>query len=257
MESAIYEGLIRHDRHLPVKNGFQYRMFMVYLDLAELDTVFKWNPFWSVERYNLASFLRRDHMAGSKAPLDEAVRALVKDRLGTSPKGPIRLLTHLRYFGHCFNPVSFYYCFDEAGRRVETVVAEINNTPWHEQHCYVLGQGDNEGNGLWRRHCFPKSFHVSPFMDMEIDYDWRFREPGQTLRVHMSNFKEGRALFDAHLSLERAPITNGKLTSLLVRYPVMTIKVVAAIYWQALKLKRKKVPFFPHPQKFRGHLEEV
>lgn len=257
MQSAIYEGRIRHRRHHPVENAFEYELFMVYLDLDELDTVFRGNPLWSVDRWNAACFLRRDHLGGGDAPLAPAIRELVEERTGTRPTGPIRLLTHLRYFGHCFNPVSFYYCFDPSGSHVETVVAEINNTPWGEQHCYVLGENDNEGEGDWKRHRFSKSFHVSPFMGMDIDYDWRFSKPDQRLQVHMINFEKDRALFDATLSLERKAVTPWKLTSVLARYPLMTLKVVAAIYWQAWKLKRKKTPFFPHPEKLNGQMEKV
>jgi DUF1365 family protein len=257
MESAIYEGTVRHRRYSPVKNAFQYGLFMMYLDLGELGHVFQRHPFWSAGRFNLACFLRRDHMHGREGKLDEAVRGLVEERTGNRPEGPIRILTHLRYFGHCFNPVSFYYCFDPSGARVETVVAEINNTPWKEQHCYVLDGTLDEGKDDWKRFRFPKSFHVSPFMGMEIDYDWRFRDPGERVQVHMINCEKGNTLFDATLSLERTPISRWNLTRVLAQYPVMTVKVVAAIYWQALKLKRKKAPFFPHPKKIKGQLEKV
>lgn len=257
MESAIYRGRVRHRRQHPVNNTFQYKLFMMYLDLEELPTVFHGHPLWSVDRFNLACLLRRDHLGGRGTPLEEAVRDLVKERTGLRPSGPIRLLTHLRYFGHCFNPVSFYFCYDRSGSRLETIVAEINNIPWKEQHCYVLGDRENEGKDPWKRYRFPKAFHVSPFMDMEIDYDWRFRAPDQRIQVHMINYEHGKVLFDATLSLERTPITGRSLTTVLARYPIMTLKVVAAIYWQALKLKLKKTPFFPHPDKIEGPLEKV
>ncbi len=175
---------------------------------------------------------------------------LVEDQLGSRPNGPIRLLAHLKYFGHCFNPASFYYCYDPADTRVETIVVEIHNTPWRERHCYVLGAEQNEHPVKhWRRHQMAKSFHVSPFIDMDIHYDWRFREPGDSLRVHMIDYQGEEKLFDASLALYRREITRSSLTRVLLRYPMMTGKVIAMIYWQALRLILKRTPFFSHPKK--------
>jgi hypothetical protein len=175
---------------------------------------------------------------------------LVEDRLGSRPRGPIRLLTHLRYFGHCFNPASFYYCYDPADAEVETIVVEIHNTPWRERHCYVLGAAQNEHLlKSWRRHQFAKSFHVSPFIDMDLHYDWRFRVPRDSLQVHMINYEQGDRLFDASLALRRREISRASLTAVLLRYPMMTGKVIAMIYWQALRLTIKRTPFYSHPQK--------
>jgi DUF1365 family protein len=229
---------------------FQYRLFFMFLDLSELPTLFDIHPLWSYERFNLACFRRRDHFGNPMIPLDQAVRDLVEDRLGRRPTGPIRLLTHLRYFGHCFNPASFYYCYDPADRKIETIVVEIHNTPWAERHCYVLGTGQNEHPiEHWRRHQFKKAFHVSPFIDMNIHYDWRFREPDESLRVHMIDYQDGEKLFDASLKLHRRKITRSSMTRVLMRYPVMTGKVITMIYWQALRLMLKRTPVFTHPKK--------
>jgi DUF1365 family protein len=235
---------------------FQYRLFFMFLDLAELPALFDIHPLWSYERFNIACFRRRDHFGDPKIPLDQAVRDLVEDRLGSRPNGSIRLLTHLRYLGHCFNPASFYYCYDSADSTVETVVVEIHNTPWQERHCYVLGAEQNEHPiKYWRRHQLAKSFHVSPFIDMDIHYDWRFREPGDSLQVHMIDYQGGGKLFDASLKLYRREITRRSLTRMLVRYPMMTGKVIAMIYWQALRLILKRTPFFSHPQKRKSIVE--
>ena len=248
--SCIYEGHIRHRRFHPVENSFRYRVFFMYLDLAELPTLFEGRRFWSADRVNLAYFRRRDHLGDLRVPLDTAARNLVEERLGRRPAGPIRLLTHLRYFGYCFNPVSFYYCYDEAVGRLETIIAEIHNTPWLEEYCYVLGEERNE-HPLpgWKRFGFPKAFHVSPFMDMDISCDWRFREPGERLNVHMVNIEKGLRLFDASLNLARREITPPALTRVLLAYPPMTLKVTAMIYWQAFRLLKKGAPFFVHPAK--------
>lgn len=250
MKSGIYEGTIRHRRFLPVGNQFVYRLFMMYLDLAELPELFKPYRFWSNEKRSIATFHRRDHLGDPNIPLAQAVRDLVTDRLGRRPSGPIRMLTHLRYFGYCFNPVSFYYCFDPADTRVETIIVEIHNTPWLEEFPYVLGDPMNiHRNAEWHRFQFDKAFHVSPFMGMDIAYDWRFRVPGQRLNVHMVNYHNGEKLFDASLALERREISSASLNRVLMRYPLMTAKVTALIYWQALRLHLKNVPFYTHPAK--------
>jgi DUF1365 family protein len=251
MHSAIYEGRVRHRRFTPVENSFQYRLFLVYLDLAELDEVFQGRWLWSTRRLNVAYLRRRDHLGDPAVSIDQAVRDLVEEQLGARPAGPIRLLTHLRYWGHCFNPVSFYYCYDPEGERVETILAEVSNTPWHERHCYVLGRDLDEGAGKWHRYRFRKDFHVSPFMDMTVDYDWRFKEPGDTINVHMIDLDQGTGerIFDATLGLERRPITAGTLARVLVAYPLMTVKVVTLIHWQALRLWRKGATFYVHPSK--------
>ena len=221
----------------------------MFLDLAELPTLFDIHPLWSYEGFNFASFRRRDHFGEPMIPLDQAIGDLVEDRLGRRPGGPIRLLTHLRYFGHCFNPASFYYCYNSADTGVETIVVEIHNTPWRERHCYVLGADQNEHPvKYWRRHQFAKAFHVSPFIDMDIRYDWRFREPQESLQVHMIDYQDGEKLFDASLALQRRAINRSSLNGVLMRYPVMTGKVITLIYWQALRLMLKRTPFFSHPK---------
>jgi hypothetical protein len=250
LASCIYEGFIRHRRFLPVANAFRYRLFLVYLDLSELERVFALHPLWSCGRPNIAWLRRRDHFGDPCIPLEQAVRDLVRTRTGRRPAGPIRMLCHMRYFGHCFNPASFFYCWDPSDTRVETIIVEIHNTPWGEVHTYVLDRAQNQHPvAAWHRHRLAKEFHVSPFIDMDIRYDWRFREPGDELKVHMIDYQKGARLFDASLALRRTQITSGSLTRVLVQYPLMTVKVVGMIYWQALQLKRKGAPVFAHPSK--------
>lgn len=249
MHSALYVGRVRHRRVSPQPHSFRYGLFMVYLDLSELDQVFAGRWLWSTKRAALARFCRSDYLGDASVPLDEAVRQRVTEVTGQRPTGPIRMLTHLRYFGHVFNPVTFYYVHDAADTRVETIVAEITNTPWKERHSYVLPQRADTAHPDVHRHAFEKDFHVSPFMPMAQSYDWRFSTPRETLSVHMENLERGGKVFDATLALERRPITGLNLARALAQFPLMTVKVVAAIHWQALKLWLKRTPFYTHPSK--------
>ncbi|MGB5347578.1 MAG: DUF1365 domain-containing protein [Woeseia sp.] len=249
MDSCIFEGQVRHTRRVPARHRFSYRVFMMYLDLDELPSLFERRWLWSVRRAALARFRREDHLGDPAVPLKQAVRQLVQQHTGRSPSGPIRLLTHLRYFGYGFNPVSFYYCFDHTGENLETIVAEVNNTPWGERYCYVLPADKSLGRGAALRFQPAKMMHVSPFMAMDIDYDWSFLPPDDRLRVFMANNKDGERLFDASLALRRRELTGAALARVLVQYPLMTMRIITAIHWQALKLWLKRVPLYAHPAK--------
>jgi hypothetical protein len=257
MHSALYTGLLRHRRFAPRQHEFSYRLFMVYVDLAELNEVFRGRWLWSTARPAVAWLRRGDYLGDASMSIDTAVRERIAAQAGTRPKGPIRMLTHLRYFGVSFNPVTFYYCYDAAGTSVEFIVAEITNTPWGERHAYVLSDRLREPHACFLRYRFGKSFHVSPFMPMDLSYDWRFSLPGERLTVHMQNFDGGSKLFDATLDLARREIGGAALAEALLRFPCMSASVVGAIYWQALRLSLKRIPFHPHPPRKFDHAGHI
>ena len=249
MHSCFYEGQVSHRRYTPGQHAFNYRLFYLYLDLDELEQVFHKRWFWSTQKPSLAWFRESDHILEKGQSLKQTIYSLVEKQTGKSPQGPVRLLTHLRYFGYIFNPVSFYYCFDKNDTRVETIVAEVNNTPWGERHLYVLPGEDNLSNTNTMKFRRNKEFHVSPFMPMDMNYDWLFTRPEKKLGVHMENYQADIKIFDATLGLVRKPINGKTCAGMLIRYPFMTAKVIMAIYWQALRLLLKKVPVFDHPDK--------
>lgn len=263
--SAVYEGWVRHRRFEPVEHEFRYRLFLMYLDLDELPEVLDPYPLFSARRAAPARFRRADFMGDPARPLADCARDAVA-ATGARPAGPVRLLTGLRYLGHCFNPVSFYYCFDGAGERVEAVVADVQNIPWGERHPYVLARGARRGTVLSDE--FEKSLHVSPLMGMDQTYSFRASEPGERLAVHIESrprsaeFARDRDIggpartrdagaartFDATLSLRRRPLSQRTMATILARYPAMSLQVVAKIYLQALRLRLKGAPWHPHPE---------
>ncbi|MDE2245759.1 MAG: DUF1365 domain-containing protein [Xanthomonadaceae bacterium] len=250
--SAIYEGWVRHRRFAPHAHAFRYRVAMLYLDLAEIDRVFAGRWLWSAHTRNLARFRRDDYLGPPDLPLDEAVRRRVEAATGLRPRGPIRLLTQLRYLGHNFNPVSFYYCYAEDGCTLQAIVAEITNTPWKQRHAYVLPVCAAQAHGRARTWRFAKAFHVSPFMPMDRDYVWRFTAPASDLFVHMDVLKGSAREFDATLTLRRRPLDGRGLARVLLRYPAMTLKIVAAIHWQALLIFLRRNPVYDHPDTPKG-----
>lgn len=238
---AIYEGTIRHRRFAPRPHFFCHRLALLYVDLDHIDELLGGRL--SSPRPGLIRYRRSDYLGDPSTPLADAVRTLVHERTGFQPSGPIWLLANLRTFGHCFNPVSFYFCYDRQ-HRLQAMAAEVTNTPWKQRHVYVLR---HQGASSVVRGELPKQLHVSPFMAMQQRYSLRVASPGSTLSIHIESTDPGRVVFDATLSMRRAPLTRARLRRLCARYPAATLRVLALIYAHGAVLKLKGVPVHARP----------
>jgi DUF1365 family protein len=245
--SAIYEGTVRHRRFGSARdNSFTTGVALAYIDLGELPGLLG-GRLVGGRGPKLVQFRRSDYLGDPRTPLDQSVRELVEERTGRRPAGPIRMLTHLRSFGHCFNPVSFYYCLDATGERLDAVVAEVTNTPWGERHAYALWR-DTDSHGPVLTGDSEKVLHVSPFMGMDHRYEWSVAPPADTLSLHIESRRGGRRAFDATLALKRRPLNRRSLAGITARYPAATARVLALIYAHALRLKLKGARVHPHPR---------
>ncbi|UTA48637.1 DUF1365 domain-containing protein [Simiduia sp. 21SJ11W-1] len=255
LASGIYSGRLMHARWAPKAHQFQYKVFMAYLDLDELDALCARSPFWSCTRAALFWIRRQDYFGDPAISLKQAVHNKVHAALGFRPMGPVRMLTNPRCFGVRMNPITVFYVFDKKGEQLEAVLAEVTNTPWDKRHVYVL---DYRAAAVNQWVTFGKELHVSPFMPLSQYYRWKTHLPGDDVRILLQNFAVGEAqpeevartrkVFEAQLALVREPATSRVLNSLVLRFPWMTLKVAAAIYWQALKLWLKGAKFYSYQE---------
>jgi uncharacterized protein len=241
--SAIYTGTIRHRRVAPAKS-FSHPLTLAYVDLAELPSLLGGRLL--ARGPGPLRFRRRDYLGPSSLPLDIAVRDRVAELGAARPTGPIRLLTQLRSFGLCFNPVSFYYCFADDGEDLRAVLAEVTNTPWGERHSYLLA--DRSPGAALVRGDFAKALHVSPFMGMDHVYEARASRPGATLSLHIESRRGGERAFDATLAMTRRPFSRVTTARMTVRYPIGALRVLALIYGHAIGLRLAGARVHPHPR---------
>ncbi|UQG54066.1 MULTISPECIES: DUF1365 domain-containing protein [unclassified Marinobacter] len=257
MSSDWLEGSIRHRRQRPVQHEFSYHTGMLALDVDNWQLATTVSPLFSVERFNWLSLYRKDYFKPDHGRLGQALRDYVCEATGWTPDGKIELITHPRYFGYVFNPVSFYFCYTKGdnpatGAVPRVIIAQITNTPWHDRHAYCLetvGHAANKAGWRSEQFEFEKRFHVSPFNGMHQSYRWTFSFRGPQLRVHMSVMEENTRQFDATLVVQRKPLSRKILHTSLRQFPLEALKVSARIYWHALKLKLKGAPFYSHPDK--------
>jgi DUF1365 family protein len=238
--SCLYEGSILHLRHEP-RRRFRHSLALAYLDLEELPRLLGGRLIRPTP--GSARFRRRDYLGDARTKLADAVRELVERQTGRRPHGPVRVLTQLRSFGHCFNPVSFYYCLDDTGGEIQALVAEVTNTPWGERHAYVIPGGDGR---------FEKALHVSPFLEMDHTYACHTTLPGRDLLVRIENLRHGAPVFEAALMLRRRALSPASLRRMTARYPLGTLRVLGLIYMHAVSLRLAGVATLPHPAKETG-----
>lgn len=241
--SRIYRGELRHRRFLPREHAFSYGVWMAWLDLDELPELFDGVPGFSARGPALARFRREDYLAPHDRPLKQAVREELERQLGSAPDGRICVLTQLRTLGLGFNPISLYYAFDAAGA-LRAVLGEVSNTPWGERTRYACAVDPARHSHAAE---FAKAMHVSPFNPMDMTYRWRFNTPGERLLMHMATWREGECHFDATLTLTARPATRRVLLATLARQPWMSLKTLAGIHLETLRLWAKRVPIHDHP----------
>jgi DUF1365 family protein len=258
LRSAIYAGRIVHARLEPPAHRFEYPLFMWLIDLDEVAAMDGRVTGFGYNRPSVVSFRDADHLAGTREPLRDQVRRLVEHAGVTWPGGSVRLLTHCRMLGYVFNPVSLWYCHDRDGR-LAVLVAEVNNT-FGGRHCYVspaqlptgAAPGRPVGPVRWRDR---KVFHVSPFLTVEGQYAFSIGAPRRRLAARIdlrwSDAPDERPAVAPRLVtalvLRREPITRNSVAGLLVRYPLMTLRVIGAIHWEALRLRLKGARYHPPP----------
>ncbi|MFT5502703.1 MAG: DUF1365 family protein [Gammaproteobacteria bacterium] len=244
MHSAIYQGRVRHRRFSPTTNRFSYSVFMMYIDLDEVDEVLNSSWFWSSGNWRPARFVRKDYYGDPEEKLVDSIRALVKETTGQVHTGATRMLSNFRYFGFLINPITCYYCFND-DETLKNIVLEVTNTPWKESQTYVLNCDPDRSV---QRIEFDKRLHVSPFNPMNMQYLWKSRYPGNQLSFNLDTMKDNEKHMDATLVLDRFEINSLSMALVLIKKPVMTVKVVCAIYWQAIILLIKKTPLYWHPE---------
>lgn len=252
LHSCLYEGTLGHKRHIDVGHGFSQPIVLAYLDLDEVadDRVFGAHPLWSTRRAAPVRFRRQDMHGDPTVPLRTAVEQTLRAELGdAAARGPIRVLTHLRHWAWTFNPISIYFAFDADDDRVEAVLVEVTNTPWHERKAYVLRTPDDVEHAGVR---WPKDLHVSPFMDLALDHVLRFSAPGgERLTVEMDDRRQDGSdelVFSARMVLHRLPLDRASMTHVLRTHRLPAHRVSAGIHLNALKLWRKGAPFRRHPK---------
>lgn len=244
MQNAIYSGFVIHNRTMPKSHKFQYKLSMFFLDIDNLHDIFKNIPIVSIDKFNLISFYRKNYFP-SKMNLSirqEIENEIKRHGYNEIPK-KIYILTHLAYLGFCYNPVTFYYCYDEDDKLI-FFLSEVNNTPWNERYLY-LHKINKEDHNMWSQ---DKQFHVSPFLPMNMKYEWKINNPNGQIRVYLACIDK-KPIFRASLKLIKSNLNLISCLKVFILSPITTLFILFRIYWQALILFSKKIPFYQHPNR--------
>ncbi len=240
MNSAIYAGTVTHHRSIPKTHHFRAPVSLFYFNLDEIQTLPQWGIWFSAKRWALSQFKREDYYGDGSEPLAHSIRNRMQELTGHSVEGEVYGLVNLRTLGLYFSPVNFYFGYDSSGKFTH-FLAEVSNIPWNERHQYCQYVADGDFSPATQ-----KKFKVSPFNPIEQKYRWQITPPGRAINIGLSVSDERGKVFYAQLDLKQTPFSKKRLRGLLMRKPAITISIVAGIYWQALKLFIKGVPYIPY-----------
>jgi DUF1365 family protein len=235
MRSAIYSGMVKHSRVLPRAHEFCYPVSMFYLSYVEIPQLCKQFALLSYSKFNFLSFNPNEYLTIA------AIKQHISDKGYYYEDDNVFLLTNLSYLGYCYNPVSFYYCYD-TDDVLQYILAEINNTPWDERYVYVLSCDSDDIN----KFSLDKQFHISPFMPMEMQYQWDFSHISEHIKIKLQNYIADSLQFEATLGLKKSELSSINLLKYVLKYPFSTQRTLIRIYWQAFRLWLKRVPFYSH-----------